>query len=264
MWDRINHGTPVEDCRELFDDICKLAVLSNVEIDRAKREFVLNSMTEINIIKEKYKIEDDNKTVKPMAFKVITTENGYKLSNNIKYKYFDTSFDFLQKIISKFNFYESREYKDKLLPFTEILVDAPDSYRQGFYYVKKDQLIEYVRNAKNTIKARYIGYDEKDKSEKEEVREAVADIKESLVNYINDYFKSPKMMYIVLLKLESPENKDISRFMFETFFANANSQFFSLIKESKDNVYTLIEDENGDIEFYGMKFSKVKVNNGLS
>jgi len=33
MWDRISKGASVEDCAELYYDICKLAVLSNVEIN---------------------------------------------------------------------------------------------------------------------------------------------------------------------------------------------------------------------------------------
>ena len=62
MWDRISKGASVESCMELYYDICKLAVLSNIEIDRAKREFTINSTTEINILKRKYKITDDEKT----------------------------------------------------------------------------------------------------------------------------------------------------------------------------------------------------------
>src|SRR5699024_2729399 len=75
---------------ELYLDICKLAVLSNIEIDKAKKEFTIDSVKEIEALKSKYRQQENDKQVKPMFFKTITTENGYTLSDNITYRYFNT------------------------------------------------------------------------------------------------------------------------------------------------------------------------------
>ena len=58
-----------------------------------------------------------------MFFKMITLENGYKLSDKHLYKYFETPMDYLQKCISKFNFYQSRENKSEVMPFSSIVMD---------------------------------------------------------------------------------------------------------------------------------------------
>ena len=57
LWDRVNKGAKTTECDELYKDICKLAVLSGIEIDKAKKEFVIDSGKELDILRKKYKIE---------------------------------------------------------------------------------------------------------------------------------------------------------------------------------------------------------------
>jgi hypothetical protein len=64
-------------------------------------------------------------------------------------------------------------------------------------------------------------------------------------------------MYLVLKDLETPENRDVARFVFEVLFGRPDEAFYTMILESRDNVYTLQEDDNGDLEFYGFRFRKV-------
>lgn len=40
-WQNINNGQSFEENEELYEDICKLAALSNVEIDKAKKEYAV-------------------------------------------------------------------------------------------------------------------------------------------------------------------------------------------------------------------------------
>ena len=170
MWDKINHGASVESCLELYQDICKLAVLSGIEIDKAKKEFSINSTLEINMLKAKYKLLDKGRQVKPSFFKMITTENGFELSDNIKYKYYDTSMDYLQKIIARFNFREGREYKREVLPFMSIVKEPPNNYRDSFYYSNRDVIVETVKKAKEETRKLYVGYESKSNEETQLLR----------------------------------------------------------------------------------------------
>lgn len=77
MWQRLNDGASQQEVMPLYNDICKLAVLSGIEIDSAKKTFSINKGREITTLKEKYKLTDDSRTVKPMFFKMITQENGF-------------------------------------------------------------------------------------------------------------------------------------------------------------------------------------------
>lgn len=258
MWDRISKGASVESCMELYYDICKLAVLSNIEIDRAKREFTINSTTEINILKRKYKITDDEKTVKPQFFKMITTENGFELSDNVRYKYFNTSMDYLQKIISRFNFREGRECKRSVVPFMSIVKEPSGNYsRQGYYYKQRDKIISVIRAAKEEKHKLFTGYDAMSQSEKESVWRYAGEIKQDCIEEVERLSSCPATMYLVLKDLDSPDCRDVAKFVFEVLFGRPDEAFFTMILNSKEEVYTLIEDDDGELEFYGFHFSKV-------
>lgn len=258
MWDRISKGASVESCMELYYDICKLAVLSNIEIDRAKREFTINSTTEINILKRKYKITDDEKTVKPQFFKMITTENGFELSDNVRYKYFNTSMDYLQKIISRFNFREGRECKRSVVPFMSIVKEPSGNYsRQGYYYKQRDKIISIIRAAKEEKHKLFTGYDTMSQSEKESVWRYAGEIKQDCIEEVERLSSCPATMYLVLKDLDSPDCRDVAKFVFEVLFGRPDEAFFTMILNSKEEVYTLVEDDDGELEFYGFRFSKV-------
>lgn len=258
MWDRISKGASVESCMELYYDICKLAVLSNIEIDRAKREFTINSTTEINLLKRKYKITDDEKTVKPQFFKMITTENGFELSDNVRYKYFNTSMDYLQKIISRFNFREGRECKRSVVPFMSIVKEPSGNYsRQGYYYKQRDKIISVIRAAKEEKHKLFTGYDTMSQSEKESVWRYAGEIKQDCIEEVERLSSCPATMYLVLKDLDSPDCRDVAKFVFEVLFGRPDEAFFTMILNSKEEVYTLVEDDDGELEFYGFHFSKV-------
>ena len=255
MWDKINRGKSVESCKDLYLDICKLAVLSNVEIDRAKKEFVINSATEIDILKRKYKIADDERTVKPAFFKMITLENGYELSDKIKYKYFETSMDYLQKIISRFNFREGREQKRSVTPFMSMIKEPPH-HRQGHFYSRRDIIIQKIREAKNECRKIYSNYESMTRDEKEYARSCAFEVKQDCINEIDKMSNCPSVMYLTLKELDNPEFRDVARFTFDVLFGKPNQAFFTLVKESVEDVYTLVEDVDGDIEYFGYKFTK--------
>ena len=51
LWDKLNSGSDFESIREIYEDVCKLAVLSGIEIDKAKRTYdKVNVSKEINNI----------------------------------------------------------------------------------------------------------------------------------------------------------------------------------------------------------------------
>lgn len=257
MWERLFKGDSIQECMELYKDICKLAVLSNVEIDRAKKEFVINSTTELNILKRKYRLTDDEKTVKPFFFKMITTENGFELSDNIKYKYFHTSMDYLQHIINKFHFREGREAKRQEIPFMA-LVKKPDcNIQQGHYYAQRDSIVQVVRNAKEETKKLFVNNREMSQSEREVAKAAAWEIKQNCIEEIEKMSKSPAVMYLVLRELDNKEYRDVSRYIFEVLFGKPDRAFFQMIKDSKEPVYTLEETEDGNLKFFDFKYVKV-------
>lgn len=79
LWDRINKGASVDDVMELYCDISQLDVMSNLEIDSAKRENPANNTRELQLLKKKYDVRDKkNRHVRPLFFKYIDGYKGYR------------------------------------------------------------------------------------------------------------------------------------------------------------------------------------------
>lgn len=256
LWEKVNNGTQIEQCHNLYLDICKLAVLSNIEIDKAKKEFVINSGEEIEILKSKYKLTEDYKTVKPHFFKMITTENGYKLSDRIKYRYFKTPMDFLQRIIARHNFRVGRPKKKEFLPFMKIVKKPGEIDDQGYYYKKKALIIQIIRDAKEEIRKLYTDYDVKTKEEKALINIEAHEKRAQCVEKVEKATDSLSLMYLLMKDLDNPECKDVYKFMFDAFFAKPNESFFKLINDSKEKVLCLVEKDGGDIKLYDFTFTK--------
>lgn len=253
-WQRIHSGIFVENNEELYHDICKLDVLSGIEIDKAKKEFTIDSGKEIDILKRKYKLEDDGKTIKPMFFKMITLENGYSLSEDVSYRYFDTPMDYLQKIINSTNYRQARAHKLTLIPFMDVVRAPETDVKSGYYGSQKNKIIETIRGYKEMIKRLYVNYADKDKQGKELVREEAAAYKRECINFIDKLSSHEYLMYIVLKDLEAKENKDIKALMFEVLFGKPNETFMKMINLSKEPIQRIQEDENGEEIYYNFRF----------
>ena len=53
IWDKLNNGASVTDILPIYEDVCKLAVLSGLEIDKAKRAYDnVNVGTELNTLRK--------------------------------------------------------------------------------------------------------------------------------------------------------------------------------------------------------------------
>lgn len=266
FWQNIHNGETFEDNAELYYDICKLAVLSGIEIDKAKKEYEVDVIKELALIKNKYKIVKKSKlnggdiiekTVKPMFFKMITQENGFDLSDKILYKYFETPMDYLQKRISKFNFYQSREHKDEIIPFSNLVKNIYVPRGAGYYYNQRDRILSIVRDTNKKIKELYRDYDERSKEEKQEIKVIASELKQECVEYINDMSISEGTMYLLLLSLDKKENSDIKNRIFNTLFGTPNKTFFKMIIDNQGDIKKIEEQPDGNILLYDLRFGIV-------
>ena len=255
-WENLYNGGTIEENSELYNDICKLDVLSGIEIDKAKKEFSIDSGREIDILKRKYRVDDEGKTVKPMFFKMITTENGFELSPNVTYRYFNTSMDYLQRIITSTNYRQARQSRIDIVPFVEI-IKTPEVSKSGYYGQLKDKILETIRGYKDLIKQLYINYNDKDKYGKELIKEAAAEYKLLCMDEINKMSAHEYLMYITLKELDKKENKSIRTLMFEVLFGKPDETFISMINKSKEPIEKLEESNNGTENYYCFHFKRV-------
>lgn len=256
-WERIHTGTTFDDNEELYNDICKLDVLSGIEIDKAKREFTIDSGKEIDSLKKKYYLEEDGKTLKPMFFKMITTENGYALPADTTYRYFETPMDYLQKLITSANYRQARQTNKNIIPLMDIIRKPSTEVRSGKYNLVRDRIIEMVKFYKAKITETYVGYDDKDKVGKAMAREEATYMKQQCIAAISKMSSHEYLMYLVLREVEKKENCAIKNLMFETMFGKPDETFIKMVNASKEPVYMIEEDENGSEKYYDYHYKRV-------
>lgn len=250
MWDLLNNGTTFAAVQELYNDIAKLDVLSNLEIDRAKKEYTIDSVKEIKKIKEKYCARDENgRQIKPNFFGVIARSKGYYDSEKKNYLRHDTTMDYVQKCLCQ----HMRRYRADgcELPFSSLL--NTESYKYDYADRRQvSRVISIVEDYRQRIKNVWAS-----KKMDFAVKASLAnDLREECVDYIGKIRLNNSTMYMLLRQLEADDRNGVSRFLFNTLFAVPNESFYRLIIKSREPYPILYENTEGDIQLYGYKFSK--------
>ena len=83
----------------MYADISRLAVMSYIEIKKAKKEFVIDNVEELRKIKNKYQ---EYIKEKPMFFYHLPSDAKLHIEKNKdKHRFYETTMDYLQKIMTK-------------------------------------------------------------------------------------------------------------------------------------------------------------------
>ncbi len=290
LWDRLYKGASIENVMDLYCDIAQLDVMSNLEIDAAKRENPANNTLELKKLKKKYDIRDKKgRHVRPLFFKYIDGYKGYRSDyyvyreeknefvkqcvvdsyksaqeirnsdsgiqverGRMSYHKYETSMDYLELCINNFRVYQKHKIQKSL---SDILVPVDSLYGQ-VKYSQVNKIISAVRDAKKLISAIWSldnGLSNKRK------RELADEAKQDCINYICGMKIGEKSMRYLVGLIESKDFSDISRFLFGILFGKPNEEFYKLIQSSKSDIYKLVEDKNGNIRIYDFLYKKVRV-----
>lgn len=292
LWDRINKGASIEDVMELYCDISQLDVMSNLEIDSAKRENPANNTRELQLLKKKYDVRDKkNRHIRPLFFKYIDGYKGYRddyhvyveqddefqklfktdkykdaqtikkeSANNIviergrmSYQKHETSMDYLQKCINRFYVPRDKEANHGL---SYMLV--PISATKGEYQKEvEQQIINIAREAKKEINSIW----ESTSANKKTKRELAYEVQEKCSAALQEVQVNEKTMRRLLGKLED-EYSDVTRFLFFSLLEQVRgfmlSGFHQIIQKSVSPVSILREDIDGDIQIYDFRYLKIQ------
>lgn len=292
LWDRINKGANIDDVMDLYCDIAQLDVMSNLEIDSAKRENPANNTYELQCLKRKYDQRDNkDRHIRPLFFKYIDGYKGYRddyyiyketeddgfskccviekrgdalqYKNNsddiihiergrMSYQKYETAMDYLQLSINKFR--TCRLSKKELLTFSECLI--PMETLCGYVkYPQVEKIIENIRETKKKISSVWINENELSNRKKREISQ---EVRQECIDYISSLIIGQKTMRYLLSIIDKKEFSDVSKFLFDTLFGTANECFYDLIQKSQETIYRLEECENGDIDIYNFSYNKVK------
>ena len=249
LWDMLNRGKPMSEVMDLYCDIAQLDVMSNLEIDSAKKENPANNSAELTRIKKRHEIRDERgRYIRPLFFKYLDQRKGFYEKERKAYKSFLTSMDYLQKYISKYPM--PRTVKKDQKSFSSIL-KSPEVLSGQIKYQQVERIISLIRSTKSAVNA--VWNDNGIDVAKRYL--LAAEIKQECVEYIDGIRLGEATMHYLLTLIERSEFSDIGRMLFSILFGTPNKEFFKLIDDSKEKIYKLKETDIGDIQILDFYFS---------
>lgn len=241
LWELKKRG---EDYADVYKDICQLAVMSCIEIDRAKKEFVIDNGVELKDLREKY---DFLIKEKPMFFYYLPSEFEEQKNKN-KYRWYETSMDYLQQIMID-RVRKIRCPKEKTIPLSEIIVDSKDLSLRNANIKQANKINQMCEELKNKICSIYAS-ESKTGSEKYLESE---NLKSEHIEKLKSLKINADTIKYILLNL----NPKIQRRMMSTLFVASKDEFLKVVKSSMTPIESIEKSEDGNLLVYGIKYQRV-------
>ena len=241
IWDKIHKGESEEKIKEIYGDVCKLAVLSGLEIDKAKRAYdIVNAGKELIALLKKY----DKPS--PVFFQEIDESNKEK-----QYIFYDTAMDYVYAIASKIHFRKGREQFCLYRPISEQLAYNLAS-GNATEYRHKDKIVGIIDDVKAKTNRLYMELRTADEQEREVIYAQISDIKTERDKLVNKWLTNENVLMLVLRHYEKNSLSD-----WRIYAALINHPVFSdLLFELYDRFPKIEENESGKYLLYGRKFAK--------
>ena len=163
-WDRLSRGETMEALEPLYADICKLAVLSGMEIDKAKRLFTVSAdsvLDRLRAHKDEYKAKNGGKVPTFFAF---ITESASKdgVSDEAR---LNTAMSFVYDAVGKD---KGRAERGRKLLYKELFdLNFETGDPTGAYTKRRASIMKFVEDAQAQI--RYLNFIGKKKNRSEKL-----------------------------------------------------------------------------------------------
>lgn len=242
LWDELHHGTDEREIRSVYEDICKLAVLSGLEIDKAKRTFEnVRVSKELTALRKKYARPS------PQFFAEIY-EHKTK-----QYAFYHTAMDYLYAQVKKLHFRKGREQCGDYRPISSSLAYDICS-GNATEYRHKDKIVQIIDESRAAVNRLYQMIRTADEQEREVLYEQIADIRAERDKQVARWLTNENVLILVLLHYEKNSAAD-----WRIYAALINHPVFTeLLWELYDGTaLQVVEDENGEYTLYGRKFTKI-------
>lgn len=256
-WDNLHKGQTHEENLDLFLDIAQLSVMSGIEIDKAKKEFVIDNTKELNKLREKYSnvlSSDCGKNILPYFFAHISRSKGYYNPTKKDYTKHHTTMDYVQTIANGYHKkYESRK-SDR--PFVYLLNRTKYRTRD----INQQQLNDIIKALSDYYKLKqfiYVG-----REDSEEISYDSLDLyHQRCIDILEKNKIGYSTMYTLLSLIDVPQYSYLRNTIIEILFKCSTNNFFSIIKESAEDleiVYQVDKNTTPDFYLFDIGFKKCK------
>lgn len=257
LWDMVaKSGQSVEEqyeyIKEIYYDVCQLDVLSNIEIDKAKKEYPVDTSRELKRMRKKYEnllTMTDGRKKMPFFLGYIADTKNYKNIDRKDYQKYDTSMDLLHACIGN-----KRSWKSKGSDFMPLIdIFKPEDYH--FNKVNNKQVKKIFEMVKSTYS--YIQTIAQNNClSNEDKYMYITQSKMDLLYDINRMKISEHTMYRLLWNLDIEKNSSVKNLLFYILFNYQNDILMNMLKKYNRINMFLVEDNCGEIIIYNKKFSK--------
>ena len=290
LWDRLSSECAYKDnkkeqglAQELYEDICKLAVLSGIEIDKAKRAFDdINIAMECGKISTKptsYKVDENKKPMFPEFFKEIGqnredqkrkkkdkqgVDQEQKLeadkqesNQGRKYAFYHAPMEYIYKSAKKIDFRRGRVGNQDYQPISAMLVRPKgEGQTVSTVYDRKNRIIEICEEYKIKLNGEYIKLrNAKDDDEKELIYENIKQMKSERNAKVAKKLTEKLVLYLVIQELDNGEKESENWHLYAPLLQN--EMFKDMLIKSTKKMYTVTKKADGEIDLYGLKFTKI-------
>lgn len=248
-WDKHARGLDVE---KLYCEICKLAVLSGMEIDKAKRDYGIDAQTVIDDVKRAC-IDKDEK--KPEFF-VHAKAKLSKRPHASKENYTESIYTSMQLLDNEISRSIRRSNKGPAAPLYSLLPPTENKPEDNDYRYRRQIVLEMALKQIDLSYKRGLMfrlYDDEKEMKMQECRE----IEQYCVSFVKRKMKNESVLRLLIKSLDGEYNDAQScRSLLLSAVCSANDNLYNLIADTRGEMVELCEDENGEYEIYGYRFSE--------
>ena len=198
IWHEQKNGAPLPQIKEMYYDVCILAVLSGMEIDKAKRMYAVNTNKVLHRIKKrKDEFKKKNNGQVPEFFKFITEEEDSS-SQEIDVV-IDTPLSYLYDIVDNFDVRAEVKHKIPLLDFFEL--DPSDNGDNDTH--KKQNIINAVVNAQKKLRHLKMQMNNKDSDESRVLKSTQKEIFSECVETVSKNIANDHVLHMLLSEIDN-------------------------------------------------------------
>lgn len=268
LWDKLNSGCEYESIQGIYEDICKLAVLSGIEIDKAKRAYdnidatkelkelyshygktrpaFFKEMDEGEIERQVRTIKDENEAKQ----RKLREEKRKELWAKKEYAFYNAPMEYIYKIAGVIDY---RKGKSKVIEYRAIsnMIKEPQKDTSTSYEHKR-KVVEICEEYKKKLDLLYMELRQADEDERDLIYETIKQTKEERKEKASRWLNKEYVIYLLIKEFEKEdsENWHIYAPLLEC------DLFQKMLKENKEKMQEVEQNPNGEFDLYGIKFAK--------
>ena len=199
IWDKLNSCANTSDILPIYEDVCKLAVLSGLEIDKAKRAYDnVNVGSELTALRKKYN--------SPAATFFQEIDEAYG-NGEKQYTFYHTAMDYIYRLICKAKFRKGREQFNLYIPIS-LALDYNIASGNATEYRHKDKIVEIIDEYRAKINRLYMGLRTATEQEREVIYERIKDEKAERDEEVSKWLTNENVLILVLRHYEKNSASD--------------------------------------------------------